>query len=97
MNTDWTVSSRRFVPLKWKAPTSKVEERLTAENKVNEDDETLKPGRRNVVSRINRSSDQDAQFIFRLPTHQNIPYVLLLCHCYHRQILNTSDCKKVFE
>lgn len=76
MNTDWTVTSKRFVPLKWKAPTSKVEERSMAENKANEDDEILKPPKRNIVSRISRPSDQDAQFIFRAPTHQNIPYVL---------------------
>ncbi|KAL3981512.1 putative integral membrane protein [Acanthocheilonema viteae] len=72
MNGDWTVTSKRFIPLKWKAPTSKVEEGLTVENKANKNDETLKPARRNIVSRISRSSDQDAQFIFRAPTHQNI-------------------------
>ncbi|VBB32441.1 unnamed protein product, partial [Acanthocheilonema viteae] len=72
MNGDWTVTSKRFIPLKWKAPTSKVEEGLTVENKANKNNETLKPARRNIVSRISRSSDQDAQFIFRAPTHQNI-------------------------
>uniref|UniRef100_A0A0R3S745 WASH_WAHD domain-containing protein n=1 Tax=Elaeophora elaphi TaxID=1147741 RepID=A0A0R3S745_9BILA len=73
MNTDWTVTSKRFVPLKWKTPTSKMDERLIAENRANEDGETLKSTGRNIVSRIGRSSDQDAQFIFRVPTHQNIP------------------------
>lgn len=55
---------------------SMVDESLTGENKANENGETLKPTRRDIVSRISQPSDQDAQFIFRARTHQNIPYVL---------------------
>ncbi|VDK88523.1 unnamed protein product [Onchocerca ochengi] len=73
MNTDWTVTSKRFVPFKWKTPTANVEEKSTVANQENEDDEILKSVRRNIVSRISRPSDQDAQFIFRASTHQNIP------------------------
>ncbi|KAM3726634.1 Uncharacterized protein ACO02O_03364 [Dirofilaria immitis] len=72
MNTDWTVTSKRFVPLKWKAAASKLEVKSTVKNKANEDDEILKPISRNIVSRISQSSDQDAQFIFRAPMHQNM-------------------------
>ncbi|CAG9533393.1 unnamed protein product [Cercopithifilaria johnstoni] len=70
MNTEWTVTSKRFIPVKW--PASKIEDRLIVEDKANEDGESLKSARKNIVSRISRSSDQDAQFIFRAPTHHNI-------------------------
>uniref|UniRef100_A0A915PH63 DUF4005 domain-containing protein n=1 Tax=Setaria digitata TaxID=48799 RepID=A0A915PH63_9BILA len=74
MNSDWTVTSKRFVPLKWKMSTSKVDEGPLSDSKINEDEsEIMKPTGRSVVSRISQSSDQDAQFIFRPPKHQNIP------------------------
>ncbi|VDO33948.1 unnamed protein product [Onchocerca flexuosa] len=73
MNTDWTVTSKRFAPFKWKTLTSNVKEKSMVEDQTNEDDEILKSARRNIVSRISRPSDQDAQFIFHVSTYQNIP------------------------
>ncbi|VDK88102.1 unnamed protein product [Litomosoides sigmodontis] len=72
-NEDATVTIKKFIPLKWKAPASMLEESLLAENKASEDRETLKSTGVDVVSRISQPSDQDAQFIFRARTHQTIP------------------------
>lgn len=75
MNNDWTVTSRRFIPAQWKMPVTKVDEKSMIENKESEDGEIIRSTRRNIVSRISRPTDQDAQFIFRAPTHQNVTYV----------------------
>ncbi|VIO85971.1 Uncharacterized protein BM_BM6565 [Brugia malayi] len=72
MNNDWTVTSRRFIPAQWKMPVTKVDEKSMIENKESEDGEIIRSTRRNIVSRISRPTDQDAQFIFRAPTHQNV-------------------------
>ncbi|KAK6109721.1 putative integral membrane protein [Brugia pahangi] len=72
MNNDWTVTSRKFIPAQWKMPVMKVDEKSMIENKESEDGEIIRSTRRNIVSRISRPTDQDAQFIFRAPTHQNV-------------------------
>uniref|UniRef100_A0AAF5PW37 Bm6565 n=1 Tax=Wuchereria bancrofti TaxID=6293 RepID=A0AAF5PW37_WUCBA len=72
MNNDWTVTSKKFLPAQWKMPISKIDEKSMIENKESEDGEILRSTRRNIVSRISRTTDQDAQFIFHAPTHQNV-------------------------
>lgn len=71
MNVDWTGNRQQ-----WKTSATKLEERSVIESKINEEDEKFRAARRNIVSRISRPSDPEAQFIFCAPTYQNIPYVL---------------------
>lgn len=74
LTTDWTVTSKRFIPTDWTTPTSKIENEIEADGKASEEEsEIWRPTSRNVVSRIPRSSDQDAQFIFHSPKHHNVP------------------------
>ncbi|MCP9266194.1 hypothetical protein DINM_021692 [Dirofilaria immitis] len=90
---DWTVTSKRFVPLKWKAAASKLEVKSTVKNKANEDDEILKPIIREAEEmrdRVNRrmtETPSESVFDSRLNTplddfsmtsHTNIPFDITL-------------------
>ncbi|VDM99178.1 unnamed protein product [Thelazia callipaeda] len=71
METDWTVTSRKSI---WKMPTSKTNNCSETGSKIigDQSNAMLKPVGTNV-SRVSRPSDpEEAQFIFRLPTPQNI-------------------------